>query len=101
MKTKYSFIIMVAGVFALSYVFSCKKLDIVKQTTSDVNIYDYLLKKPDEFSEFAKMIEKAGFADFLNAYGAYTLFAPTNDAVKAYLQEVGKPSIDAFTPDEL
>jgi uncharacterized surface protein with fasciclin (FAS1) repeats len=101
MKAKYSLILMVAGVFTLGYMFSCKKLDIKTATTTDVNIYDYLVKKPEQFSEFAKIIEKAGFSDFLNAYGAYTLFAPTNDAVKAYLQEVGKPSVDAFSDVEL
>src|SRR5215213_5701894 len=101
MKTKYSLIVILACVFTLGYTFSCKKLDTVTQTTTDVNIYDYLVQKPEQFSEFAKIIEKAGFSDFLNAYGAYTLFAPTNDAVKAYLQETGKTSIDAFSQNEL
>src|SRR5437763_585629 len=102
MKTKNSFIlVMLAGAFALGYLFSCKKVDIVKATTSDVNIYDYLVKNGDKYSEFAKMIQKAGYSDFLNAYGAYTVFAPTNDGVKAFLQETGKASIDAFTVPEL
>jgi uncharacterized surface protein with fasciclin (FAS1) repeats len=81
--------------------FSCKKIDIVTATTSDVNIYDYLVKNADKYSEFAKMVEKAGYADFLNAYGSYTVFAPTNDGVKAFLQDAGKSSIDAFTVPEL
>lgn len=102
MKTKSSFIvIMIAGVFALGYLFSCKKIEIVTTTTTDVNIYDYLVKNGDQFSEFAKMIEKAGYNDFLNAYGAYTVFAPTNDGVKAFLQETGRASIDAFTQTEI
>jgi uncharacterized surface protein with fasciclin (FAS1) repeats len=102
MKTKnYLVLVFLAGVFALSYLFSCKKIDIVTATTSDVNIYDYLVKNGDKYSEFAKMIEKAGYADFLNAYGSYTVFAPTNDGVKAFLQETGKTSIDAFTVPEI
>lgn len=102
MKIKYSFIVaIIAFVFTLSYLSSCKKLEIVTATTTDENIYGYLVKSPDRFSEFAKMVEKAGYSDFLNAYGAYTLFAPTNDAVKAFLKETGKASIDAFTPTEL
>jgi hypothetical protein len=39
MKTKNSFIlVLLAGVFALSYLFSCKKLDVVTATTTDLNI---------------------------------------------------------------
>jgi uncharacterized surface protein with fasciclin (FAS1) repeats len=102
MKSKNSFLLVfLAGVFTLSYLFSCKKLDIVTATTTDVNIYDYLVKNGDKYSEFAKMVQKAGYSDFLNAYGSYTVFAPTNDGVKAFLQETGKASVDAFTLDEI
>jgi uncharacterized surface protein with fasciclin (FAS1) repeats len=102
MKTKNSLLLLFfAGVFALSYLFSCKKVEIVKTTTSDVNIYDYLVKNSDKYSEFAKMVQKAGYADFLNAYGSYTVFAPTNDGVKVFLQETGKASVDAFTVPEI
>jgi len=102
MKTKYSFTAaFLAFVFALSLLSSCKKLEYVTATTSDVNIYDYLVKNPNQFSEFAKMVDKAGYSGFLNAYGAYTLFAPTNDAVKAFLQDMGKASVDAFSVNEL
>ena len=102
MKAKKYFIaVVLLGAFALSYMVSCKKLDIVTATTTDVNIYDYLVKNGDKYSDFAKMVEKAGYADFLNAYGAYTLFAPTNDGVKEFLKETGKASIDAFTTPEL
>ena len=45
MKTKNSLLLVfLAGVLALSYLFSCKKIDIVQTTTTDVNIYDYLVK---------------------------------------------------------
>ena len=102
MKTKNSLLLVfLAGVLALSYLFSCKKIDIVQTTTTDVNIYDYLVKNGDKYSEFAKMVQKAGYSDFLNAYGAYTVFAPTNDGVKAFLQDAGKATIDAFTVPEI
>jgi len=102
MKTRPSFIIAtIACVLALSAVVSCKKLVYVTATTTDVNIYNYLVQAPDRFSEFAKMVDKAGYSSFLNAYGTYTLFAPTNDGVKAFLTEMNKPNIDAFTQQEL
>src|SRR6476620_8294690 len=101
MRTKYSYLIaLVACVVTLGYS-SCKKIEIVTATTSDVNIYTYLVQNPNQFSEFARIVDKAGYSGFLNAYGAYTLFAPTNDGVKKFLKDMNKPSIDAFTQTEL
>lgn len=102
MKTKYSLLlVLLVGAFVLTHLPGCKKITIVTTTTTDVNMYDYLVQHADSYSEFAKMIDKAGYSSFLNAYGAYTLFAPTNDGVKAFLQEMNKASIDAFTQQEL
>ena len=97
MRTKHSLIVaIIACVITLGYLSSCKKLEIVTATTSDVNIYSYLVNDPGRFSEFAKLVNKAGYSSFLNAYGSYTAFAPTNDGVKKFLADVGKPSVDAF-----
>lgn len=101
MKKKSSFlIVLLSGILAASYI-SCKKTELVTTTTTDVNIYGYLAQNPDKFSELVKIIDKTGYSDFLNAYGAYTLFAPDNAAIKAYLQQTGKPSVDAFSVEEL
>ena len=101
MKKKSSFlIVLLSGILAASYI-SCKKTELVTSTTTDVNIYGYLAQNPDKFSELVKIIDKTGYSDFLNAYGAYTLFAPNNAAIKAYLQQTGKPSVDAFSVEEL
>ncbi|MBC7947709.1 MAG: fasciclin domain-containing protein [Chitinophagaceae bacterium] len=78
---------------------SCKKVAIVTSTTDVVNIYDYLKQHPDQYSSLVKIVDKSGYAGFLNAYGSYTLFAPTNDAVQLYLTEINK-TIDQVTEDE-
>ena len=78
----------------------CKKIKIETQTTSDLNIYPYLKNNPRDFSDWAKIVDKSGYAGFLTAYGSYTLFAPTNAAVALYLTEVSKTSVDAFTETE-
>ncbi|MEI6947815.1 fasciclin domain-containing protein [Paraflavisolibacter sp. H34] len=102
MKKTLSFIVAIlAGVLALGYLNSCKKVDYVTATTTDVNMYDYLVQHPSQFSEFAKMVEKAGYGNFLNAYGSYTMFAPTNEGVQKFLQASGKASVDAMTQAEL
>lgn len=101
MRTKYSFIVAIlACLITLSNLSSCKKLVVVTATTDDVNIYDYLVKDPGSFSDFAKLIDKAGYSSFLNAYGSYTVFAPTNVGVKKFLTDMNKTSVDAFTVTE-
>src|SRR3982751_2013911 len=91
--------ILVAATVLLCFFFidGCKKVQLATSTTQDVNIYGYLQKFPDRYSEFAKIVDKSGYSGFLDAYGSYTLFAPTNDAVKAYLQETGKASADQLS----
>jgi uncharacterized surface protein with fasciclin (FAS1) repeats len=94
-------VLVVATALTIIGYSSCKKLDIVTSTTTDVNIYEYLKNKPDQFSELVRILDKTGYAGFLNAYGAYTLFAPTNTAIQAYLQQVNKTSIDQLDDTEL
>src|SRR6476469_7151212 len=98
MKQKVNRILVIAvSMICLAYAIGCHKVKIVTATTSDLNIYPYLQNNPSQFSEWAKIVDKSGYAGFLTAYGSYTMFAPTNDAVRLYLTDVNKPSVDAFT----
>lgn len=81
--------------------FACKKQQFDLLTTTDVNIVDYLRKSPDQYSELVKALDKTNISPFLNAYGTYTLFAPTNDAFKIYLKEIGKTSVDEIDVNTL
>lgn len=72
----------------------CKKLQYTTTTTTDVNIVDYLRRDTAHFSQLVKILERTNIAPFLNAYGTYTCFAPTNDAIRIYLQQIGKTSTD-------
>ena len=85
--------VMSAGLLLLIYGNSCRKISVVTSTTTDVNIYSYLHQHPDSFSQVTTLIDKAGYTAFLDAYGSYTFFVPTNTALKKYLQTAGK-SID-------
>lgn len=80
---------------------SCKKSPILENTSEDVNITGYLDKHPDQFSEFRKIMEISETSGFLQAWGAYTIFLPTNDAVKAYLKEKGIASVDQISKEDL
>jgi uncharacterized surface protein with fasciclin (FAS1) repeats len=74
---------------------ACKKPELVVNTTEDVNIVGYLEKYPDSFSLFKQILDRTGNSAFLNAYGSYTCFAPTNSGVKTYLQKINAASVDA------
>ena len=54
------------------------------------------LKSNDDLSQFATIVERAGLMDQLSAYGKYTCFAPSNQAIDNYLKSVGK-SLDDLT----
>ncbi|HVG41640.1 MAG TPA: fasciclin domain-containing protein [Chitinophagaceae bacterium] len=102
MKKHFSKILAAFAILFLFFTYSsCKKLDLVTTTTTDVNIFDYLKQHPEEFSEFVKILDKTGYSGFLNAYGSYTLFAPTNSAIQTYLQQNNKTSIDQLDDTEL
>lgn len=74
---------------------ACKKIEINPYTTEDVNIVGYLDKHKDSFSLFKQILDRTGNSAFLNAYGAYTVFAPTNSGVRAWLPKIGASSVDA------
>ena len=97
---KYSVIVCICFL-AIVITDGCKKQDIKLTTTDDVNIVDYLRRYPEKFSEYVKVLDKTNISPFLNAYGTYTVFAPTNNAIKIYLAQVGKSSVDEIDTADL
>ncbi|WP_342646195.1 fasciclin domain-containing protein [Mucilaginibacter sp. CSA2-8R] len=87
--------VIALGVLAVT-MSSCRRQNINYSTTSTVNIYSYLDQNADQFSLFKQIVDKAGYASFLNTYGAYTLFAANNAGVNAYLKANNKASVDAI-----
>nr|WP_315151785.1 fasciclin domain-containing protein [uncultured Flavobacterium sp.] len=80
-------------VFLIALVFqNCTEQKIKESTDETLNITDYLRDTPD-YSMFLELLEVTNYAPFMNTYGTYTLFLPTNDAVKEYLQDVGANSL--------
>jgi len=61
---------------------------------------DYLTNNPQLFSEFTRMLDTTGVMGLLKAYGKYTVFAPTNEAIKRYYStledEEGKHTITSL-----
>lgn len=70
---------------------------------------DYLKNhyRDDRFSDYIEILSRATgergdlrFHDLLGTYGSYTVFAPTNDAVKLYLNSKGYTSVSDLTKEE-
>ncbi|WP_281309698.1 fasciclin domain-containing protein [Flavobacterium flavigenum] len=71
---------------------NCTSEKINERTDETVNITDFL-KQNDDYSMFLEMLEITNYSLFMNTYGTYTLFLPTNNAVKQYLKDVHADSV--------
>lgn len=80
---------------------SCKD-DIPEDSlyTYKAEMLSDFLRNNENFSQFARMVEKAGKMDLFSAYGTYTCFAPTNDAVNSYLARQGLSSVEELSNEE-
>ncbi|MBP5507606.1 MAG: fasciclin domain-containing protein, partial [Prevotella sp.] len=58
---------------------------------------DFLKNRPEEYSEFTEIVERAGLMDLLSTYGHYTCFVPNNNAVNEYLRSRGMSSVSDLT----
>ncbi len=89
----------IVGLLIIFYTGSCKKIKLAEGTTTDLNIYGYIKANPDKYASITAIVDKSGYAGFLNAYGSYTMFVPTDNAVKIYLTEINK-TLTALTEAE-
>lgn len=62
-------------------------------------ISDYL-QGNQNFSEFSRILERAGMMKQMSAYGAYTCFAPTNEAIERYLSKKGIASVNDLSLED-
>lgn len=83
------YILFIIGLIACNY---NKTLDL--EITPTMNITGYLEANQATFSELLKLMDRPitiaegktiKYSSFLGAYGTYTMFAPTNDALLAYV----------------
>jgi len=79
---------------------NCTEQKIKEGTDETVNITDYL-RQNEQYSMFLEILDLTNYASFMNTYGTYTLFLPTNEAVKAYLKDVGASSLKEVPIEDL
>lgn len=95
MRHKFT-ILPVVGIVALFAAFgisSCKKQDLKLNTTEDVNMASWLAKRPDSFSLWKEILDRTETSNFMDAYGSYTMFAPINTGVQAWLGSIGAANV--------
>ena len=80
---------------------SCNPLPSDISTFEQEMLGQYIQNRPEQFSEFEKLLDTTEVMGLLNAYGKYTLFAPDNAAMKTYYASKGKSSLKDFTLDTL
>ncbi len=69
--------------------------------SDDIMIDEYITQKDPSMSTFLEIVDKTGFRGMIHAYGTYTCFIPTNDAIDAYAKQKGKSSWKDFSDTEL
>ena len=80
--------------------YSCNdSLDGSIYYTSDAQtIAEYMSSCPDTFSSYIEILKKTGYYSTMESYGSYTVFAPNNEAVAAYIkQKFGVDSVSEIT----
>ena len=96
MKLKYYLL----GACLIGCIYSCKE-DIDESnlyTFTGETIEDYLSNRSERFSSFNYILSRIGYDKILSAYGTYTCFAPTNEAVAEYLDSLYYDEINVNVP---
>ncbi|MGC3979424.1 MAG: fasciclin domain-containing protein [Paludibacteraceae bacterium] len=93
---------LIVVMFFSYIVVSCDSDDIKGNlyTFTDKMMGEYL-RESAEYSEFVKLLDTTKVMGLLNAYGTYTCFAPTNEAMKQFYQLKGRKSLADFPFDSL
>lgn len=78
----------------------CSEQKIKESTDETLNITEYLRANPD-YSLFLEILDITNYASFMNTYGTYTIFLPTNEAVEAYMNDLGVNSLSQIPLDDL
>ena len=92
---------LIIMLFLAGLLCSCKDEPTTIFTFKKEMMGAYLENRPDEFSEFKKLLDTTEVLGLVNTYGKYTLFAPTNEAMFKYYELKGKHSLRDFQADTL
>lgn len=104
LKLKYNFLLFATILTTLLMVNGCDGDDIAPEnyyTFTGELVGGYLEARPDQYSEFVKLLDTTKTMGLLKAYGLYTCFAPNNEAMFEFYASKGKNSLADFPTDSL
>lgn len=81
--------LMVVSIVAITSLGGCREEIGTEQryTFTGNTVASYLEKHPEAYSSFVTILKKGNRYNLMEAYGDYTCFAPTNEAIARYLFE--------------
>ncbi|NCC67995.1 MAG: hypothetical protein EOM14_07335 [Clostridia bacterium] len=93
----FSVFLFFGGLFS-----SCEIKDepVVVSTFTQEMLGEYLEKRPEQFSEFVKLLDTTKVMSLVKAYGKYTMFAPDNNAMLAAYRSGTIQFVDEIPVDE-
>jgi len=94
---------VLAAVVGSGLLTSCVKDDVPASyySSNELLVGQYLSSRPEDLSEFTKILDTTGVLGLLNAYGKYTCFIPCDTAMRNYYASKGKSRMSDFTMEEL
>lgn len=94
-KLKYNILVMLGVLVTALPMISCSdEPDSENYYTFKGEMMSTYLQSRPQYSQFCQIVTRAGLMNLLSAYGAYTCFAPTDDAVTDFLKRQGLSSVD-------
>lgn len=99
-RTWYSYLKLILVIAIAGLVYNCTEEKYKESTDETLNITEYLVAN-EEYSKFLEILRITGYDSFMNTYGTYTLFLPTNDAVDAYMAELGVSNLTDIPIEDL
>ncbi|WP_333577136.1 fasciclin domain-containing protein [Sphingobacterium sp. Lzh-3] len=88
-------------VLSVALIFSCQKEKYRISTSDEMNITGYLEAHETDYSLLTEILYRSKTAGYLGAYGTYTLFAPNNESINAWIKDNGKTGLNDFTDAQL
>lgn len=87
-------------ILALLILCSCTQHPMFWQEISKEQLAaEYIVSNPEQFSEFAKLMELTKLTSTLNLRGPYTILLPTNEAMFEYYKEKNVNSLTELSED--
>lgn len=94
---QFRYFLLLALSVLLGFSFSsCTDEDVPDSyySATKVTAAGFLSANPGRFSEFVGILNRANYYSLISTYGEFTVFAPTNDAMNAWLANHGYKSVD-------